>query len=67
MLRIFARNLEKGVIHNEKREESHGTAKKLMSQEHLNYESWLVVKDTPTEMQIIHRNTGEIRTISKAF
>lgn len=41
--------------------------KKLMTQEHLNYESWLVVKDTPTEMQIIHRNTGEIRTISKAF
>jgi hypothetical protein len=39
--------------------------KKLMTQEHLNYESWLVVKDTPTVMEIVHRNTGEIKTISK--
>lgn len=41
--------------------------KKILTQWHLNYENWLVVKDTSTEMQIIHRTTGEIRTISKAF
>ena len=40
--------------------------KKLMTQWHLNYENWFVVKDTPTEMEIVHRNTGQIRTIPKA-
>ena len=40
--------------------------KKLMTQWHLNCENWLIVKDTSTEMQIIHRNTGQTRTIPKA-
>lgn len=39
--------------------------KKLLTQWHLNYENWLIVKDTPTEMEIVHRNTGQRRTISK--
>ena len=39
--------------------------KKLMAEWHLNYENWLVVKDTSTEMVIIHRATGRTRTINK--
>lgn len=41
--------------------------KKLMAEWHLNYENWLVVKDTPTEMVIVHRATGKIRVINKKF
>jgi hypothetical protein len=39
--------------------------KKLMTAWHLNYENWLVVKDTSTEMVIVHRATGKIRVIKK--
>ncbi len=39
--------------------------KKLMTAWHLNYENWLVVKDTSTEMVITHRDTGRKRTIKK--
>ena len=39
--------------------------KKLMTEWHLNYENWLVVKDTPTEMEIVHRISGKIRVIKK--
>ena len=39
--------------------------KKLLTQWHLNFENWLIVKDTPAEMEIIHRNTGKTRTIPK--
>lgn len=39
--------------------------KKLMTQWHLNYDNWLVVKDTSTEMVIVHRDTGRTRTIVK--
>lgn len=39
--------------------------KKLMTAWHLNYENWLVVKDTPAEMVIVHRDTGALRTITK--
>ena len=39
--------------------------KKLMTQWHLNFENWLIVKDTPTEMEIVHRHTGKTRTIPK--
>ena len=39
--------------------------KKLMSEWHLNYENWLVVKDKPDEMIIVHRATGRTRTINK--
>jgi hypothetical protein len=39
--------------------------KKLMTEWHLNYENWLVVKDTPTEMEIVHRVSGKIRVIKK--
>ena len=41
--------------------------KKLMTQWHLNYEDWLVVKDTSTEMEIVHRLTEKIRVINKKF
>lgn len=37
----------------------------LMTKWHLNYENWLVVKDTPTEMVIVHRATNRARTINK--
>jgi hypothetical protein len=39
--------------------------KKLMTEWRLNYENWLVIKDTPTEMEIVHRATGKIRVIKK--
>ena len=39
--------------------------KKLMTAWHLNYENWLVVKDTSTEMVIVHLTTGRMRTIAK--
>ena len=39
--------------------------KKLMTQWHLNYENWLVVKDTPDAMTIVHRATGNMRVIKK--
>ena len=39
--------------------------KKLMTEWHLNYENWLVVKDTPDAMTIVHRATGNIRVIQK--
>ena len=39
--------------------------KKLMTQWHLNCDNWLVVKDTSTEMVIVHRDTGRTRTIVK--
>ena len=39
--------------------------KKLMTAWHLNYENWLVVKDTPTEMVIVHRATNRIKAIPK--
>lgn len=32
---------------------------------HLNSDNWLVVKDTSTEMLIVHRDTGRTRTIIK--
>lgn len=39
--------------------------KQLMTKWRLNYENWLVVKDTSTEMVIQHRSTGRTRTIKK--
>ena len=39
--------------------------KKLMTAWHLNCENWLVVKDTSTEMVIVHRDTGVQRAIPK--
>ena len=39
--------------------------KMLMTQWHLNYENWLVVKDTSTEMVIVHRTTDRLRIIPK--
>ena len=37
----------------------------LMGKWHLNCENWLVVKDTSTEMEIVHRDTGRKRIIPK--
>ena len=39
--------------------------KKLITQQKLNYNNWLVVKDTSTEMVIVHRESGKTRTIEK--
>ena len=39
--------------------------KKILKEYGLNYENWLVVKDTSTEMLIEHRATGKTRTIKK--
>jgi hypothetical protein len=39
--------------------------KKLIAQQQLNYEDWLVVKDTSTEMVVVRRDTGALRTITK--
>lgn len=39
--------------------------KMLITQQKLNYNNWLVVKDTSTEMVIVHRESGKTRTIEK--
>lgn len=39
--------------------------KMLMTKHRLNYNNWLVVKDTSTEMVIVHRESGKTRTIKK--
>lgn len=39
--------------------------KMLMQAAHLNYENWLVVKDTAEEMVIQNRQTDRTRTIRK--
>lgn len=38
---------------------------KLMTQYRLNYENWLVVKDTPEQMVIVHRYSNQTRVIPK--
>ena len=38
----------------------------LMKSKHLNAENWLVCKDTPQEMLIQHRYSGQLRMICKA-
>lgn len=37
----------------------------LMKSKHLNAENWLVCKDTPQEMLIQHRHSGQLRMIRK--
>ena len=39
--------------------------KKLMSQYKLNYENWLVIKDTPEQMTVVHRYSNQTRVIPK--
>lgn len=41
--------------------------KKLMKAARLNYENWLVIKDTSAEMTIQNRQTGKTRIIRKEF
>lgn len=41
--------------------------KKLMKAARLNYENWLVIKDTSAEMVIQNRQTGSTRIIRKEF
>ena len=37
----------------------------LMKQKRLNSDNWLVVKDTPQSMLIVHRTSSRTREISK--
>ena len=39
--------------------------KKFLKSKGLNFENWLICKDTPTEMQIEHRHTSTVRVIKK--
>lgn len=39
--------------------------KDLIKAARLNYENWLVVKDTAEEMTVQNRHTGKVRTIRK--
>ena len=39
--------------------------RKLIEQWKLDAHDWLVVKDTTTEMVIVHRHFGQCRTITK--
>ena len=41
------------------------TQRKVISAWRLNWENWLVVKDTSEGMIIVHRYSGEIREIRK--
>ena len=36
---------------------------KLMQRRHLNPADWFVVKDTPTEMHIVHRHFDNVRKV----
>ena len=36
---------------------------KLMQLLALDHRQWLVCKDTPTEMEAVHRETGEVKVI----
>jgi len=37
----------------------------LMQEKRLNSDNWLVVKDTPKSMLIVHRKSGRTRELSK--
>lgn len=39
--------------------------RKLIEQWKLDAHDWLVTKDTPTQMVIVHRHFGQCRTITK--
>lgn len=40
--------------------------KKLMAEKRLNPDNWLIVKDTPTEMHVVHRYSDKtVRVIRK--
>lgn len=39
--------------------------KKLLKAARLNYENWLIIKDTAEEMLVQNRQTGKIRAIRK--
>ena len=41
------------------------TQRQLIKDWHLNSDNWLVVKDTPDGMTIMHRHSGKTRTIPK--
>ena len=41
--------------------------KKLLTALKLNYENWLIVKDTPDILTIVHRISGEQRSIKKEY
>ena len=36
-----------------------------MTKEGLNYKEWLIMKDTSTELVLVHRDTEETKTIIK--
>lgn len=40
--------------------------KKLLTALHLNYENWLIVKDTPDILTVVHRVSGKQRTLDKS-
>ena len=39
--------------------------KRMLKEYGLNYENWLIIKDTSDIMQIVHRHTDTVRTIRK--
>lgn len=39
--------------------------KKMLKEYGLNFENWLIIKDTPDRMEIIHRHTDTLRVIRK--
>lgn len=39
--------------------------KKRLAKHKLNYENWLIVKDTPEKLEIINRDSGKTRTLKK--
>lgn len=39
--------------------------KLLITKQRLNHENWLIVKDTSTELVLVHRETEETKTIIK--
>ena len=39
--------------------------KKMLKEYGLNFENWLIIKDTPDRMEIVHRHTDRLRVIRK--
>lgn len=39
--------------------------KKELTKHKLNYENWLIVKDTSNELKVVNRNSGKFRTFDK--
>ncbi|WP_018306296.1 DUF6906 family protein [Desulfitobacterium hafniense] len=62
---MYAHTAQREVVHLKHGKNPTRRQKELIKARRLNPSSWLVTKDTPTEMEIIHRITDSVRIIRK--